>query len=194
MLDAAEFIEVAVPLFIIINPLVVLPNFAEMSQQLDNRHCSLLSLRTSVSAFLLLAFFIFIGRPFLDLIGVSTEAFMIACGLLLLSIAIGMLSGSPPTTRNVEFDTTSIVPMSIPLLAGPGSVATAIVLTEAHGAGIVFAALVLSMVLSAFIFDRYRTIMHYMTRNGINAWTRLSSLFFAAIAVRLISEGILLMR
>ncbi len=192
MVGLDSFIEVFVPLFIIINPLAVLPNFREMSHQLDKRDRYLLSLRTSFSAFMLLIVFVVLGRPFLDLIGVSTAAFMMACGLLLLYIALGMLSGTPPTTRNVEFDSSSIVPMSIPLLAGPGAVATTIVLEEGYGKPLVLIALTVVMILSTLIFERHSAIMRIMTKNGINAWTRLSALFFAAIAVRLISEGILL--
>jgi multiple antibiotic resistance protein len=192
MVSLESFIEVVVPLFIIINPLVVLPNFRDMAHQLDKRDRSLLSLRTTLSAMLLLIVFVMLGRPFLDLIGVSTAAFMIACGILLLYIALGMLSGSPPTTRNVEFDSTSIVPMSIPLLAGPGSVATTIVLMESYGKPLVLVAITVIMALSTVIFERHSSIMRIMTKNGINAWTRLSALFFAAIAVRLISEGLLL--
>lgn len=192
MVGPESFIEVVVPLFIIINPLAVLPNFREMSHQLDKRDRYLLSLRTSLSAFALLLIFVVVGRPFLDLIGVSKAAFMIACGVLLLYIALGMLSGDPPTTRNVEFDRSSIVPMSIPLLAGPGAVATTIVLEEGYGKPVIILALVVVMILSIIIFERQSTIMRFMTKNGINAWTRLSALFFAAIAIRLISEGILL--
>ncbi len=192
MMGLDSFIEVFVPLFIIINPLAVLPNFQDMSHHLDKRDRYFLSLRTSFSAFMLLIIFVVFGRPFLDLIGVSTAAFMIACGILLLYIALGMLSGTPPITRNVEFDSSSIVPMSIPLLAGPGAVATTIVLEEGYGNLLVILALIVVMILSTLIFERHSFIMRIMTKNGINAWTRLSALFYAAIAVRLISEGILL--
>ncbi len=192
MIGAEEFIEVFIPLFIIINPLAIFPNFEEITNQMDKNFVSKLSTRTTISAFLLLALFILIGRPFLNIIGVSTSAFMIACGVLLLYISLGMLSGNPPVTRNVEFDKDSIVPMSIPLLAGPGSIATVIVFEESYGKPLVFLSLVLCVVISKLMLQYYIPISKMLGKNGINAWIRLSAMFFAAISVSLITQGILL--
>jgi small neutral amino acid transporter SnatA (MarC family) len=63
---------------------------------------------------------------------------------------------------------------------------------ESYGKPLVLVAITVIMALSTVIFERHSSIMRIMTKNGINAWTRLSALFFAAIAVRLISEGLLL--
>jgi len=191
MIDIAAFIEVFIPLFIIINPLAILPNFIELTQRLDKKQRGSVSFRTSASAFILLCIFVFIGRPVLGLIGVSTAAFMMACGILVLYISLGMLSGDPPVTRNVEFDRISVVPMSIPLLAGPGAIATTIVLEGTYGKPLVLFSLVITMVLSKVMLDYYRQIVRVMGKNGLNAWIRLSALFFAAIAVNLITKGIL---
>jgi len=191
MIDVAEFIEVFIPLFIIINPLAILPNFIELTQRLDKKQRGNVSFRTSASAFILLCIFVFIGRPVLGLIGVSTAAFMIACGILVLYISLGMLSGDPPVTRNVGFDRISVVPMSIPLLAGPGAIATTIVLESTYGKPLVLVSLIITMVLSKVMLDHYRPIVRVMGKNGLNAWIRLSALFFAAIAVNLITRGIL---
>ncbi|MBN1786664.1 MAG: NAAT family transporter [Candidatus Methanofastidiosa archaeon] len=186
-----EFIKTFIPLFIILNPLAIIPNYMVVVEHIPKREAERFSSRTIISAFILLAIFIFIGRPFLDLIGISTYSFMIACGLLLLYISMGMLSGDPPITRNVSLDSTSIVPMSIPLLAGPGSIATTIVLENNYGISLVFVSLVVSMLVSKILLDNYQRIYKVLGTNGLNAWIRLSALFYSAIAISLITNGIL---
>jgi len=185
-----EFIEVFIPLFIIINPLAIIPNYVDVFRHLPKKEAEKVSNRATLSAFFLLTIFILIGRPFFAVIGISAPSFMIACGLLLLYISMGMLSGDPPITRNVQMDSSSIVPMSIPLLAGPGSIATAIVLEDTYGSLMVFLALALTMLLSKILMDKSELIEKIMGKNGLNAWTRLSALFYAAIAISLITDSI----
>ncbi|MHC1605470.1 MAG: MarC family protein [Candidatus Methanofastidiosia archaeon] len=192
MIDVSKFVEVFIPLFIIINPMGIIPNFIEITQQMDRSSSSAVSTRATLSAFFILVLFVFVGKPFLNLIGVTISAFMISCGLLLLYISLGMLSGNPPATRGVETDSHSIVPMSIPLLAGPGAIATTIVLEDAYGKLLVFLSLVAIMGISKMMLDFHKPIVACLGRNGLNAWIRISAMFSAAIAVGLIGKGIIL--
>lgn len=192
MVQYIDFIEVFIPLFIIINPLAIIPNYVDVIRHLPKKESEKVSNRATLSAFLLLTIFIVIGRPFLAIIGITAASFMIACGLLLLYISLGMLSGDPPITRNVQMDSSSIVPMSIPLLAGPGSIATAIVLEDTYGTLMVFLALALTIFISKILMDKSEWIENTLGKNGLNAWIRLSALFYAAIAISLITDSILI--
>lgn len=194
MADIYTFFRVFVPLFIIINPLAVLPNFIDVVRHSDRKSVNRISLKTTGSALVLLLFFVAVGEPLFSMIGITKYAFMVACGILLLYMSLGMLSGDPPVTRNVEIDTSSIVPMSIPLLVGPGSIATSIVLEGEYGKAMVVASVIACMVLSKLMFDYHRFFFRLMGKNGLSAWNRLSALFFAAIAVNLIVTGLGLVR
>jgi len=191
MIGLNDFIEAFVPLLIIINPLAIIPTYEEIVRNLPKKEANNFSNKAIFSAFIIMAIFILLGRTFLDVIGISTHSFMIACGILLLYISLGMLSGDPPITRNVLFDSKSIVPMSIPLLAGPGSIATAIVLEGTYGKTIVIISLVVIMLLSKVFLESHRWIYKTLGANGLNAWSRLSALFFSAIAISLIINGII---
>jgi len=190
VLEISEFIKALVPLLIIINPLAIIPNYADVVKNLPKKEANSFSNKTIVSAFIIMAIFILLGRPFLNVLGISTYSFMIACGILLLYISLGMLSGDPPITRNVIFDSTSIVPMSIPLLAG--AISTAIVLEGTYGKVMVLSSLVIIMLLSKVFLESYKWIIVTLGANGLNAWSRLSALFYSAIAISLIINGILL--
>lgn len=162
----------------------------EVVRNLPKKEANSFSNKTVFSAFVIMAIFILLGKYFINMIGISTHSFMIACGILLLYISLGMLSGDPPITRNISFDSKSIVPMSIPLLAGPGAIATAIVLEGEYGKLIVIISLALIMILSKILLENHKWIYMTLGTNGLNAWSRLSALFFSAIAVSLIINGI----
>jgi multiple antibiotic resistance protein len=125
------------------------------------------------------------GQLILTAIQVTIESFMLGGGLLLLVIAIDMLGGSV-RTKTVDMNQVAIVPLATPLLVGPGTMTTIIVLASTQ---YLINILLGGMVATAAVFlvlrysDRISTLIG---KNGILAGSRLMSIILAAIAANMI--------
>ncbi len=155
----------------------------------------------TLSAFALLGHFIF------ELFSITIPAFKIAGGLLLLTIAFSMLQGGRPKTKVTEKDKTEalekeaigIVPLGIPIFAGPGSITTVMIyMSEATSGGwnwglmvLVYLAILITMVASFFILYYGKRIFERMGRMGALAFSRVMGLILAAMAIQFMLTGIL---
>ncbi|MBI3902882.1 MAG: YchE family NAAT transporter [Nitrosomonadales bacterium] len=201
MLDFTEYTKIFISLFAILDPIGIIPIIilftAEMTASRRARVGRLASL--TVCAILLVA--LLIGQPLLAFFGISINSFRVAGGILLLLMAIKMLLGNfYQSARNAEEGAESevvsenaIVPLSTPLLAGPGSISAVIV--EAHkvyglehylimGVEIILLSMTvwLTFLVAPWVAQRLGKI-------GINVFTRLMGLILAAIAVEFIASG-----
>ncbi|HEN47159.1 MAG TPA: NAAT family transporter, partial [Mizugakiibacter sp.] len=128
-LELTHALRSLVALLAIVNPLGAIPLFVAMTDgqsPLQRRHTSRV---TSIAVAITLLIAAFLGRWILALFGIDLNAFRVGGGLLILMMAIQMLQGRPNRTRQtseeteegVEKDDVAVVPLAIPLLAGPGS-------------------------------------------------------------------------
>ena len=152
-----------------------------------------------VCAILLVA--LLIGQPLLAFFGISISSFRVAGGILLLLMSIKMLLGNfyeslPQSNDAIEGETISanaIVPLSTPLLAGPGSISAVIV--EAHKAHGVGHYLIMSLEIVLLSITVWLTFMiaprvaQRLGRIGISIFTRLMGLILASISVEFIANG-----
>lgn len=201
-----EIIEFAIlafsALFVIIDPVGVVPLFLALTPGASLRRRREMALRACIVAWVLLTVFALFGSFIFQALGITLSAFKVAGGLLLLLTAIDQLRAQPTRTRTTDEeqresatkDDISIVPLAIPLLAGPGSIATAMMLTSRaqtpFQAGIVLIAITVT-VLSAFIAlslgDRLNRLLG---KNGEMIAERVVGLVLAAIAVQFMLDGI----
>jgi len=125
-------------LFVMINPIAVSPVFVAVTSGMTSVQRKAVLTRAVISAFGVALFFLFIGRTFLSYMGVSVQAFSISGGILLFAIAFPMMMGqrSPIQTQPAEQTGTdvAIFPLTIPQLAGPGTIATILLLATQVGA------------------------------------------------------------
>jgi len=153
-------------------------------------------------AFLILALFIVIGRLILKFFGISLPAFQIAGGLILFRIAFDMLEGRGHFNRldtssslvAGDYRDTALVPLAMPLLAGPGAISTILVLTSrAHSHledGLILAALSLVMLLTYLVFSFAAQLLGFLKESGVRLLTRLMGLILAALAVEFVLQGL----
>ncbi len=204
MLDFTEYSKIFISLFAIIDPVGIIPIIITftygMTQQKRARTGRIASL--SVGAILLLA--LLIGELVLDFFGISIHSFRTAGGILLLLMSISMLLGAPSKTAPAPSDSTegegeattsvAVVPLSTPLLAGPGAIST--VILDAHkgnGAGHYALMFVVIVALSISVWLTFLAapwVERRMGRVGINIFTRLMGLVLASIAVEFIAGGL----
>ena len=127
-----EYVRLAVGLLALINPLTVLPIFLGLVQgrpESEKRHISSVA---SITVLVTLLIFTYFGGALLDLFAITIDSFRIAGGILLLLTALEMMrarAGAQTSGEDTEVNITSIgiVPLGIPLLAGPGAIVTTIV-------------------------------------------------------------------
>ena len=201
MLDFTEYTKIFISLFAILDPIGIIPVIilftAGMAPAQRARTGRLASL--GVCAILLVA--LLIGQPLLEFFGISINSFRVAGGILLMLMAIKMLHGNlyQPVPRN-DGDTDgegspelAIVPLSTPLLAGPGSISAVIV--EAHKAHGIEHYLIMGVEIVLLSMTVWLTFLiapwvaRRMGKIGINVFTRLMGLILAAIAVEFIASG-----
>jgi len=200
MLDFTEYTKIFISLFAILDPIGVIPIMilftAGMSAPKRSRVSRLASL--AVCAILLVA--LLIGKPLLSFFGISINSFRVAGGILLMLIAIKMLLGNMNLTgpsiedsNNEAISANAIVPLSTPLLAGPGSISAVIV--EAHKAHGIEHYLVMGLEIILLSITVWLTFLiapwvaRRLGKIGIDVFTRLMGLILASIAVEFIASG-----
>jgi len=186
----AQILVITGQIFAILNPISVLPTFLSLTDDLeaDERHRIV---RNSSVAVLIIALLLAVGGNYiLSFFHVGIAGLQVGGGILLMSIAIEMLGGLPRTKSLEERAEVAVVPIATPLLVGPGTMTTIIVLS----ATVSIVSLLLSiLIVSAltFLLLRYSDLLvKILGRNGTRALGRFMTIIIAAFAAQLIYSGI----
>jgi multiple antibiotic resistance protein len=190
-----------VSLFTIIDPIGALPIFVSMTSKLSHRESRLVALRAIVTAWIALMIFALMGRLVFEFFGISVNSLRIVGGIIFFIMGYEMLEARLSRTKSDKESVTeyvediAITPLGIPLIAGPGAIATVIVLmNEATGTFEKQIALLLAItgVLAlAFIFlIGARQVMHALGPSGNKILLRVMGLIVMAIAVEFFFNGL----
>lgn len=146
------------------------------------------------AAFLMLLLFILAGAEVLEFLGITTDSFKVAAGLLLLPPAYRLVErGQPMEVRaqqQVEPADIALVPLATPLIAGPGALATSIALSDRVGTGTTTLAMSLVLALSFALFATAARIFAVLGQSLLRLLSRLVGILLFAIAVNFILEGL----
>lgn len=187
--------------FFVVDPIGVVPLFLAMTAGDSQEKMRRTAMRACLVACGMMLFFALFGGVIFKVFGVSLGAFRVAGGILLLITALDMLRARPSETRTtpteeqegVVKEDVAIVPLAIPLLSGPGAIATAMVLMakgDTLASAIpVLAAIVLTFVASYFILRASGLIQRVLRQSGVAIVERVMGLILAAIAVQFIADG-----
>jgi MarC family membrane protein len=189
-------------IFFVVDPIGVVPIFIAITHGDSPEKIRDTARRASLVAGGLLVFFALFGTFLFKVVGVSLSAFRVAGGIVLLITALDMLRARQSETRTspeeaqeaTDKEDVAIVPLAIPLLAGPGAIATVMVLmSRASGAISVAVVVVLSiavtMVVSYFLLRGASIVQRVLGQSGVAIFQRVMGLLLAAIAVQFIAEG-----
>jgi multiple antibiotic resistance protein len=197
-----DILKTIVSLFAIVDPIGAVPIFMSITAGRSAASRAKMARMAALAVLCLLVGSIFLGGRILTFFGISISAFRVAGGILLLLMAIAMLQAAPSATRSTPEETAdaeeregaAVVPIAMPLLAGPGSISTAVLWSEqCHSMWdkgiLVLASLVIaaSVLVSLLLANR---IGRRLGRTGINVLTRLMGLLLAAIAVEFVVDGL----
>ena len=197
-------IKPLITLLAIVNPIGVIPFFIHFTRNFTSAQRRKTAGTAAVTAFLVIAISALLGLKILEFFGISLASFQVGGGLLLLMSAIQMLNAQPAESRAHDVDdgasradsgaSIAVVPLTIPLLTGPASISTVVIYAEKTrhiwelgvlvGYGL-FIGIATWLALSAA-----GRIGRFMGQTGINVMTRLMGLILAAIAVEVMSDGL----
>ncbi|MEU1626224.1 MarC family protein [Streptomyces sp. NPDC020096] len=195
MFDVTLFGSVFVTLFVIMDPPGITPIFIALTGGRAVKVQRRMALQAVLVAFGVIAIFAVCGQQILNYLHVSVPALRISGGLLLLLIALDLLTGKadePTQTKDVNV---ALVPLGMPLLAGPGAIVT-VILAVQHAKGVgqqmsVWAAIV-AMHLVLWVTMRYSlAIIRLIKDGGVVLVTRLSGMLLSAIAVQQVANGVM---
>ncbi|MBP8119804.1 MAG: MarC family protein [Burkholderiales bacterium] len=189
----AELISAFVLLFLVLDPLGNLPVVASLLKQVDSRRRALVVARECFIAYLILLAFMFGGRQFLDVMHLSEISLSIAGGVILFMIAINMVFKTSDSVFGESLESEPfIVPLAIPLIAGPSALATVMLMVSREPAklGVWVAAMTAAMLVSAILLVLGEKIEKLLGKRAMEAVERLMGLILTAIAVEMLLGGI----
>ena len=175
-------------LFIIIDPLGLIPVFMALTDGCSLEERRAILSRAALVALVLLLIFTFAGTGILTLFGITLSDFKIAGGILLLVIALRIIGEAH--YGEAEGGRAGVVPIAVPLLVGPGAITTTIVLIGTYGLWITFAAVVITFVLSFLIFRYVSFLYQFLGKTGSDVIAKIMGILIAAIAVQFIRQGV----
>ncbi|BDG06047.1 MarC family protein [Anaeromyxobacter oryzae] len=200
----AAFVVSLSAIFFVVDPFSAVPFFLAMTREHDARERRATALRASLTAGAVLAVFAIAGEWIFRLLGISLGAFKVAGGVVLLLLALDMIRTQPSRTRITEGeveagadkDDIAIVPLAMPLLAGPGSIATCIVLMartrgEAFGFKlVVLCAIGVTAVASFLVLAGAARTEKVLGRTGLAILERAAGLLLVAVAIQFMMDGL----
>lgn len=201
MLDL--FVSAFVTLFVVIDPPGCAPIFTSLTRGTPPAHRRAMAIRSSLIAWAILMFFAILGRPMLDALHISLASFRIAGGILLFFIAFDMIFERRTERREKraheiegtpEAEDISVFPMAIPMIAGPGSIASAMLWVsraeDLANVAIVLAAITTVMVLTLLTLLASGPLMRLMGEKVEAMITRILGVILAALAAQFVIDGL----
>jgi multiple antibiotic resistance protein len=190
-------------IFFVVDPIGIVPLFLTMTAGDPPEKVRSTARRACAVAGGLMVFFALFGSVIFKVFGVSLAAFRVAGGLLLLVTALDMLRARSSATRTtpseeqegITKEDVALVPLAMPLLAGPGAIATVMVLMSRGGSDPVAMALVLTSVVitfgaSYFVLRGAGLVQRALKASGVAVLERVMGLILAAIAVQFMADGV----
>jgi multiple antibiotic resistance protein len=202
MTTLLQFSLIAVTsIFFLVDPFAAVPAFLVMTARAAPSRRRHMALRAAWTCFAVLAIFALAGTWIFQMFGITLPAFKIAGGLILGIIGIDMLRARRSPTKeapgdaeeNAEKEDVGIIPLGIPMLAGPGSISSVTVLmtqnTDWPHRAIVLAAIAAASVASFVVLAAADRVGSWLHETGIRIMSRLMGLLLTAIAVQFVLDG-----
>jgi multiple antibiotic resistance protein len=184
-----QFLLCLIPIMVALDAPGTLPLYVGMTEGMEKEERKKIVRQSIITAFLVTVGFILVGRAIFNALGILVEDFMIAGGVVLLIIAIAdvVRAGERKLERSPEF---GVVPLGTPLIAGPGTLTTALVLVGTSGYLPVILSLVVNLLIAWIMFVQADRIIRFIGLSGSRAFAKVASLILAAFAVKMIRSGI----
>lgn len=202
LLHVHDYIKMLIGLLAVVNPLLAIPAFITLARDDSARARRIAARRAALTVAVVFTATVLAGEPVLAAFGISIAAFQVGGGILILLMAIAMLHARMSGARHTDDeaqeargkDDIAVVPLAMPLLAGPGAISTVIIYTHQDGSIAHKLALVaIGLLVAAAVWTALRAatpVARVMGTTGINIASRIMGMLLAAIAVEFITRGL----
>ncbi|PLX18998.1 MAG: MarC family transcriptional regulator [Candidatus Muiribacterium halophilum] len=188
-----------ITIFTIIDPFGLVPIFISVTRHLNKRERQKVVFISSLIALPLLIFFLYFGKFLIHALGLSYESFYIAGGILLFLVALDMLFARPRGTKQDQEEETdsadvAVFPIAIPMLAGPGTIAS-VIMFASHAKNnfdylAILGCLIVSIGFAALAMYFSDNLIKVLRKTGLNVIDRLMGMILAAMAVQFIINAL----
>lgn len=202
-MDVEFFTRFMAAMFAVMNPLVVMPIFASMTDDMPRTQRNRVAIEASIAVLVASIVVALAGQPILDFFGISVDAFRIAGGILLFQIALTMISGvrhesHAGTDREKkvqeQIDNPAVYPLAIPMSVGPGTITTLILFSAQAGAGSTYIELYIVIVIMAALMGAALLLVpfvnHLVSHTARTVSIRVMGIILAAMATEMVLIGI----
>ncbi len=196
------FISAFVTLFVVIDPPGCAPIYASLTTGASAAQRRAMAIRATIIAGCILVFFAMFGEALLSFLHIDLDSFRIAGGIMLFMIAIDMVFEKRTERREQRaekvaashVEDVSVFPMAMPMLAGPGSIASVMLLVAQNNgldrAFVIFAALLLVLLMTLAALLAAGPLMRFIGNKGEAVITRLLGVLLAALAAQFVIDGL----
>jgi MarC family membrane protein len=190
--------------FFLVDPFAAIPSFLAITESADAVRRKRMARKGALTAFIVLTTFAFAGQLIFRMFGITLPAFEIAGGLILLLIGLDMLEARRSPTQETHGDTeeatakedAGIVPLGIPMLAGPGAISSVMVLVGqvpslwSWQMGAILGSIVITALVSYWVLAAASRVRQVMGETGIRILVRIMGLLLVALAMQYFVNGI----
>jgi len=183
-----------VAFFALVNPVHKILVITSLQDQFDGKQLRYLSIKSSLTAFVILIFFLFLGELIFNYVfHIQLYAFKVTCGVVLFYNGIdGLQKGAfLKMDKNIKIDDILTVPIAMPMIAGPATITAAVTFPSHYGRFITILAIFLALALNLVFMLYAKQIGKFLLRlNILNALIRITGLIVATIGLQLVFDGI----
>tara|TARA_B110000467_G_C18332850_1_gene494783 strand:- start:337 stop:951 length:615 start_codon:yes stop_codon:yes gene_type:complete len=189
-------------LFALINPIGLVPIFLSITENYNRKERDIIAIKAVIFSFFILILFSFIGEFIFSFYNITVDGFRIAGGILLFKISLDMLESKRSRTRTTpveqkeaeQKDEIAYSPLGIPLIAGPGAIASIMILSSETNSYIDSITLLISLSLVLFmtflIFKISKMLSKNFGKSGLRIMQRIMGLILMTISIEFILKGI----
>ncbi|MCX7793274.1 MAG: MarC family protein [Thermodesulfovibrionales bacterium] len=182
------FLKTFIPVFVAIDIFAVLGVFLSLTEGMSKAQRNSVIRKSVITAFFTGITFLFIGRAIFSLLGITVDDFKIAGGILLLVIAVSEIVRHKE--RRQHSPAAGVVPIGVPLIVGPAVLTTLLMLVEQFGIFMTVLSFVVNLFIVWLCFTWAGSIVRFLGKEGILAFSKVMALLLGAIAVMMIRMGI----
>jgi multiple antibiotic resistance protein len=189
-------------IFFLVDPFAVIPIFLAVTTGAPKAERNAIARKSALTCAIVLTAFAIAGSLIFKMFGITLPAFKIAGGIILMQIGLEMLQGKQSAHKatpeeqqeGTEKEDASIIPLGMPMLAGPGAISTVMVLVgESHAVwqhGVIYATIIFTAVISYLVLAGADRVRQYLGETGIRILMRLMGLLLVALAVQFVANGL----
>ena len=186
-MDLKIYFLAIVPMFVAADPIGMLPIFLGLTERLREKQRRKIATFSVIAAFIFSICFVFIGKSMFNFLGITMNDFMIAGGVLLFLLAAADIMGGVKSSQHGKVS--GIVPIGVPLIAGPAVLTTALMLVDLYGVSATIVSILINFALVLLVLLTSSFWIKLLGKYIAEAMSKIMNLLLAAIAVMLIRKG-----